>query len=421
MSHSEAKDSQSMRGGRTEQSAPDRPIRVAVTYRVCQGWRATIFQRLAAHPMIDLKVFHGPDIRGTKMINAKNFDGFKHEELKTYILKVKSSGRTAFAMIYPGIGRRLNEYRPDVLLCEGGSNIFNNLLIYRWAKRHRVPTIWWGLGEIPGRQYRGISKLYQWVRLRLMRQSTVLLGYSTRATDYFKRMKMTQPVFKAVNCVDTDRVFARIEEANRIQPSLRNRMGLASRKVLLFVGAIESTKRLDVLLNAYQRLQERFKDLSLVIVGNGPVLPELRQQADNLKLCNVHFPGNVVEGVSEYFLAADLFVLPGLGGLAISEAMAHGLPVICTVADGCEIDLVQNGQNGYILPPDDVDALTEAIAKILADPQHCAEMGLASRRIIEQQYNVHTYVQGIVDAVRCAHQAGVDASDNARQPVTMSP
>ncbi len=404
-----------------EPCPPRRPIRVAVTYRVCQGWRAPIFKRLADHPMIELKVFHGQDIPGTKLINAADFKGLDHQELKTYALRLKSSGRSVPALLYPGVGKHLDAYRPDVLLCEGGSNIFNNLLIYRWAKRRGVPTIWWGLGEIPGRRYRGLSRVYRWLRLRLMRRSTVLLGYSSRATDYFERENLTQPIFRAVNCVDTDRVFVRIGRAEQVQPPLRERMALAGKRVLLFVGAIEPAKRLGVLLRAYRRLQGSFDDLALVIVGDGSALPELRRQAESDNLAGVHFTGRVIDEVSEYFLLADVFVLPGLGGLAISEAMAHGLPVVCTTADGCETDLIQEGKNGHVIAEDDVEALADAIADVIGDPELCNKMGQHSKQIIERHHNVHTYLQGIVDAICCAHRMRAPAPGPSAAPSRGTP
>lgn len=381
-------------------------IRVAVIYRVCQGWRLPIFQRLAGYKGISLRVFHGQTIQSTKLINASDFRDLEHQELRTFSQVVRSTGRDAYLLIYPSVMRHLTNYKPDVLLCEGGSNILNNLLVYAWAKVHRVPTIWWDLGEIPGRRYSGISLVYRWFRLRLMRQSTVLLGYSSRAVAYFRRERLKQPIFRAVNCVDTDRVFSEIAHAQEVRPPLRIRMGLEDKRILLFVGAIETPKRLDVLLQAYKSVRDRLEGVALIIVGDGSALGSVRAQSDDLALPDVYFTGRVIEGVSEYFLAADLFVLPGLGGLAISEAMAHGLPVICTTADGCEIDLVKPGENGFILPEGDPVTLAQVIEDIVMDTEGCERMGRRSREIIMHEHNVHTYLQGIVDAIRCAYELG---------------
>ena len=61
------------------------------------------------------------------------------------------------------------------------------------------------------------------------------------------------------------------------------------------------------------------------------------------------FAGQIVDGVGPYFDGADLLVLPGTGGLALNEAMAHGLPLVSGYGDGSADDLVQDGVNGFRL------------------------------------------------------------------------
>lgn len=380
-------------------------IRVAVTYRVCQNWRLPIFRRLSENPLIELRVFHGQDIPGTKLINAEDFNDLDHKELKSYYLKLKSSGRQAYALIYPSILDQLNKYKPQVVLCEGGSNIFNNLLVYWWARRNSASTIWWCLGGIPGRKYHGFSRLYQWLRKRLMNQSTVLLGYSSRAIQCFEQEGFTQPMFRAVNTVDTDKIFEDIKRVASIQPSLRDRFKIKGHKAILYVGAVEPPKRLDILLHAYKQIKAAQTDSCLIVVGDGSSLPHIRKLAQELGLQDIHFAGRVIENISEYFLAADIFVLPGLGGLAISEAMAHGLPIVCTVADGCEVDLVQK-QNGLIVVEDNIESLARGIESILSDREKCLKMGIHSRRIIDNEHNIHTYNREIVNAIMCAYEIG---------------
>ena len=73
---------------------------------------------------------------------------------------------------------------------------------------------------------------------------------------------------------------------------------------------------------------------------------------------NIFFVGKIIDGISKYFLQSDVFVLPGLGGLAISDAMIHGLPVIAGKADGTEIDLVTN-ETGFLHEELNVDILVE--------------------------------------------------------------
>jgi glycosyltransferase involved in cell wall biosynthesis len=380
-----------------------RPIRVAITYRVCQDWRSPIFRRLATEPQFQILVLHGQDVPGTKLLNTKNFDGIPHKELRTYAFRMRSTGRESTLTFHPGALAALYQFRPDIILCEGGSNVLTNLLIYTYAAFHRVPTVWWTLGYIPGRQHKGLSALFVRLTNILMHRSSVLLGYSSRAKRYFEISRCRQPQFVAVNCIDTDRAFRRVREARQSPIDVKRRLGLEAKTVLLFVGALTREKRVDDLLRAYTTIRSTRSDVALLVVGDGPDRARLEGVAATLRAPDVHFIGRVVEQVSHYFLAGDVFVLPGLGGLAISEAMAHGLPVICTVADGCEEDLIVPGQNGEIVPEGDEAALIGAITALLDDRTRLATYGAVSSQLIQTRYNVHTYLEGIVNALLCAY------------------
>ena len=110
----------------------------------------------------------------------------------------------------------------------------------------------------------------------------------------------------------------------------------------------------------------------------------------------------------------DLFVLPGTGGLAISEAMAHGLPIICSIGDGVEVDLIDPGQNGYIVPPDDVDALLDTITQVLASPDRLRQMGEHSLRIIRERANIGHYHNELLSAIYCAAEGSKRGGMNDR-------
>lgn len=104
---------------------------------------------------------------------------------------------------------------------------------------------------------------------------------------------------------------------------------------------------------------------------------------------------------------SDLFVLPSLGecfGIATVEAMGTGLPVITSDVGGVA-DIVDVGRNGFIVPSNNVQELGRAIASVFADEQRRAAMGLQSRQIAEQRFDVRRnaartfgYLKQIADA-----------------------
>jgi len=91
-------------------------------------------------------------------------------------------------------------------------------------------------------------------------------------------------------------------------------------------------------------------------------------------------------------------VLPGTGGLAVQQAMAHSLPVIVGRADGTQGELVRP-ENGWVLPDDSQPTLTAAIRQALSDLPALRNKGLASYRIVAEEVNIESMVETFTRAV----------------------
>ena len=275
-----------------------------------------------------------------------------------------------------------------------------------------MPFVWWTLGELPGRKFSGLGRFYRWLVRVLESKSTALLGYSSVAMSYFDRMGYPlEKCFKAVNCVDTAAIMALPPMEEGKTRAIRSHLGVKAGKTVLFVGALTAEKRIDRLLRAFSVVASAVEESRLLIVGSGPSDASARELASELGLQGkVVFLGEVREGVAQYFRIGSVFVLPGLGGLAISEAMCHGLPVVCVQGDGCEVDLVRDGETGFrIRASDDASIISEMavhLIRLLSYPEDSHQMGLAARRVIETEVNVETYVEGISRALRYAVAQG---------------
>lgn len=170
---------------------------------------------------------------------------------------------------------------------------------------------------------------------------------------------------------------------------------------LLHVGRLVGEKRVDLLLNAMPRVAAALPGTELVIVGDGPQRASFEALAEKLGIREcVQFTGPVYDPaeLARQFLSASLFVLPGLGGLSINEAMFYRLAIICAAGDGTERFLVRDGYNGAYFRPGDSVSLGDAIIKLMSNARELDRMGARSREIIEREVNVHT----VVDAYRKA-------------------
>jgi glycosyltransferase involved in cell wall biosynthesis len=136
----------------------------------------------------------------------------------------------------------------------------------------------------------------------------------------------------------------------------------------------------------------------LLIVGDGPERETLEILAKEM-YPSAEFVG-AKHGVElkPYFEQADLFVLPGTGGLAVQEAMSYGLPVIVAKGDGTQDDLVRAG-NGWQIEPENYDALVTTMKNALSDIARLREMGMESFRIVSEEINIEKMAETFVKAL----------------------
>lgn len=169
----------------------------------------------------------------------------------------------------------------------------------------------------------------------------------------------------------------------------RQRLGLPTEgPVMAFTGRLRPVKNLPLLLESLALLRDRLPTLYLLVVGDGIERPKLEALVDKLNLGpHVSFIGNVSD-VRPYLYAADFFMLPSLKeGLSNSmlEAMAVGLPVIATAVGGAP-DLIENGVNGILLPPQpSPEVIAEAIVALWDVPDRAREMGRRARQTVVEQ------------------------------------
>lgn len=372
--------------------------KVVILYRVIQEWRRPIFEYLSQIDEIDLTVYHGPDFEGTKVINTKKTCLFKKKELWSFKIKKKISNGQIAMPFSPLLFFTLIKEKPDIIICEGASNLINNIFAFLYKFIFNKKVVWWSLGEIPDRKKSTIRKLLDSSIKFMETKSDAIISYSNQGKNYFEKIGIpTEKIFVAVNVVDTKNKKKLLLKYD--QNKIYKEAHIDSKINLLFVGALTKEKKLDILLKAFALLEQEFHDIQLTIVGSGNYEKVLFDLADSLNLEKIYFTGKVFDGVEKYFLESDLFVLPGLGGLAISEAMVYNLPVIASIADGCEKDLV-TPKNGIIDENLNSKSLYEYIKKIYLDPQILIGMKKESRYIIDYKYNIETYIENIHKCIK---------------------
>jgi glycosyltransferase involved in cell wall biosynthesis len=213
-------------------------------------------------------------------------------------------------------------------------------------------------------------------------------------------------------------------DRNRVDPAtlahLRSTLGLPSGvPVIGFVGRLVVEKGILELARAVQQVQSRFGPVTLLIVGGvdrekaGALNHEDIQAAAGTATCI--FAG-VRQDMPDMYALMDVFALPSYREgfpRAPMEASAMGAPCVVTNVRGCR-EAVEHERNGLIVPLRDVDALAEALIRLLRDHDRRRAMGDAGRRMAREQFDERLVFQRVLAAYhRLLNEKGVQVSESA--------
>lgn len=358
--------------------------KVGLVQRVFPSYRASFFDALGSACTEGLAVFAG-QAKPSEMIHPAN-------ELQNAQLTIGHNvhlfqGRF-YVCLQPGLMNWLKELDPDVLIMEANPRYLSSPSAIRWMHQRNRPVIGWGLGA-PSIVGEFLSQVRQQRRARFLHEFDSLISYSqTGAAEYTQMGFPEDQIFVAANAV-APRPTHPLPERRDIQSGEKVR--------LLFVGRLQERKNIDNLIHACADLPELLQP-ELVIVGDGPARDSYALLAEQL-YPNTTFTGSLYgDPLTEQFINADLFVLPGTGGLATQQAMSYGLPVIVAEADGTQEDLVRP-ENGWQIPPNDISALRQALSEALSDIKGLRKKGEQSYRIVSEEINLEQMVAAFVNAL----------------------
>ncbi len=348
------------------------PGRLAVQQRVLPNYRVPFFDLLASACDGGMSLFTGlprlqEGITTTNQLQVANYQTGKNIHLLN---------GNAYLCYQMGLIPWLQSWNPDALIVEANPRYLSTPSAVRWMHQRKRPVIGWGLGSPP------VSGFRKQRRVSFINQFDAMLSYSQRGADEYAALGFPrEKIFVAHNSVSAPPSFIPDHRSLTID-----------RFTILFVGRLQARKRVDSLLQACAQLEERPR---LVIAGDGPEREKLLALAKEIYPSAEFIGARHGVELKPYFMEADLFVLPGTGGLAIQEAMSYGLPVIVAQGDGTQDDLVR-AENGWQVPPDDFEALIAAMKDALSDVARLRRMGEESYRIVKEEINIEKMVDTFV-------------------------
>lgn len=387
-------------------------MKVVGLFSVLQSWRVGYFSRLNESYPLTLSIIHGNDVPGTKRINTKAEVPFVRIALPHYHLMTGASGHRAPLVFFKGLWRTLNHQKPDVLLLEGASNIANALVAIAWSFVNKTPVVWWTLGELPDRKYSFLGKLFRLFVAAIERRCDVLMFYSNQALAYADRIRFPrEKCVVAVNVIDTEKAIA---EAEYLIPNRKELIVEIMGKItplIVYVGSLATGKGLEVLPDLFSRVRAAVPEARLLVVGDGAYRSVLTESFRTMGYDDaVIFVGEKTTDVGKYLVCGDVFLMPGLGGLAISHSMSYGVPVVCSSGDGVETDLVVNGVTGFLCTTENdsgspKDCMVQACISILQSTELRERLSRNSIQMVAESFTGAKMVENMYRALMLAFKS----------------
>lgn len=230
-----------------------------------------------------------------------------------------------------------------------------------------------------------IRNLYRNVVARLFIDAAIVNGSLSKAYTHHLGVP-EHKIFTGGMAADSEFFRESTKRLNRT--SSREKFGLPTEKIVfLYVGQVIDRKGV---LNLIECWQDFDKSAILVIAGEGDKLEEAKQLTRDKSLENVHFLGHVAySNLPELYKAADVFVIPTLEdnwSLVVPEAMASGLPIACSIYNGCWPELISDGVTGKIFDPLKKDSIQDCLTYFITHKNKLEAMGAAAQ-CLESQYS----------------------------------
>jgi len=371
--------------------------KIALITPLLQPYRISFYEKLYnSDPNIEFKIFHGVSSKEKGRPSYKGETNFLNVGLKEYeyFIPVK--------IVYnKGLLSKIKQYNPDLVILQPIPGDISNRLVSNWAIKHKKKIIMWTCGFEPHRIGGALLKLKNRVVASLYKMGDMHLTYSTNASQYAQIMGVPANKIKvAYNGIEIDHLLADEEKISRRSREIKNSLKLDGHITFIYAGGLIPEKRVDLLIKAFISLRRKYRNIKLLIIGDGPLQKELQEMATDK---NIRFLGRIINEVDQYFAASDCLVLPGIGGLALNQAMYWGIPCIVSEADGTEDDLVIDGITGFRFEKDDLESLISAMERRLTtNDWKITVMMEKSKEIIRTKSNVNNMVDVFMSAINNA-------------------
>jgi len=377
-------------------------LRIAILNNQIMPYRVPLFAALAKDPELQIHVVYSRRRARDRRWTLPSKLPFEHTVLPSVVFHPRKPyyGERRDIYVNPTLFFHLVRLRPQVIIGYEHSLPAMTALIY--SRLARIPYLAWTEGT--QHSERALTRGQRMTRRIIIPRSQGYMGTSMAACANLRRMGappdrvflVPQPLEKSPFDVVAK---GRDDEADVRDPKI------------LYVGFLNERKGVNHLLPIYDRVRKKIPGARLELVGNGPLKASLEQQARALGLDDgIAFRGFVEPAkMPSVYRGAHVFILPTLEdtfAVVVAEALASGLPVVCSRHAGAASHLT-HGENAFVIDPEDHEQVAELVTTLLTS-RSLRQKLVASGRELARAFDSQQVAQEFRRAVISVYQSSIE-------------
>src|SRR5215469_3462524 len=367
--------------------------RVVIIRHTIKHYRVPFYQHLYEHLKsdgIELQVIYGNTNRAHKLRDDNT------DLPREYGRRVKARW-IGDSLVYHPVLRKIQQ--ADLVIIGHENKYLLNLLLLPMSAVGLKTVGYWDKDWYKN----GVIKadgFGEWLRHRTVKAVDWWFVYTKECADGLRKAGVSCGITVVENAVDTSKIrewCGQIAEDEISEQKLA--MGMQGARIGIYCGTLHPWKRLNFLVDAAEKIREKLTNFHLLVIGTG----EQRKWVEETVKAKpfIHYLGPLYGRESALAMRmSDVFMIPGMVGLAVLDAFAAGLPVLTTDHDnhGPEVDYLEPGTNGLI-SANHLESYSDAVAELLNSPQELSRLR-SGALVTGKRYTVQNMAKHFRNGIR---------------------
>ena len=345
-----------------------------------------------------LKILYGQPQKHSSLRNGDVPQNDKYIKIKNFYISNKKE------FFIANFFRIIFKNRPKVIVTQYSFSNLSIWILYILRPFFKFKIIGWNHGWDRRTGFHPETSLKDRLRLFMLRQSDAMIFYSEDAPKKLSKYTNKNKLFVANNTLDTTHLLALKENfKKRNKEVLKKEIGFITKFNLIFSARLETQKNPKKLLVILKELQKKITDISLHIIGSGPLERELKQMILKEQISNVKFYGAIYDDelTGKMIYCSDLMIIPSWLGLSIVHSFCFECPLVTFERDfhPPEIIYLKEGKTGYNFWNKSNTEAVECILNFLFDEDLQEVFKKNIEEVINNEAAISKFVEGATDAI----------------------